>query len=100
VQTIKGPKRPLVPEKERAEVLASLECIDFITIFSEPTPLELICLLKPDVLIKGGDWAEEQVVGRKEIRQWGGRVEIIPEVAGKSTTNIVDKVMAVYGLEK
>ena len=52
VQTIKGPKRPLVPEKERAEVLAALECIDFITIFSEPTPLELICLLKPDVLIK------------------------------------------------
>ena len=100
VQTIKGPKRPLVPEKERAEVLAALECIDFITIFPEPTPLELICLLRPDVLIKGGDWAEEQVVGRKEIRQWGGRVEIIPEVAGKSTTNIVDKVMAVHGPER
>jgi D-beta-D-heptose 7-phosphate kinase/D-beta-D-heptose 1-phosphate adenosyltransferase len=100
VQTIKGPKRPLVPEMERAEVLAALECIDFITIFSEPTPLELICLLKPDVLIKGGDWAEEQVVGRKEIREWGGHVEIIPEVAGKSTTNIVDKVIAVYGPEK
>jgi len=100
VQTIKGPKRPLVPEQERAEILSALECIDFITIFSESTPLELIGLLKPDVLIKGGDWAEEQVVGRNEIRQWGGRVEIIPEVAGKSTTNIVDRVLSVYGAEK
>ncbi len=100
VQTIKGPKRPLVPEQERAEILSALECIDFITIFSESTPLALIGLLKPDVLIKGGDWAEEQVVGRNEIRQWGGRVEIIPEVAGKSTTNIVDRVLSVYGAEK
>jgi len=100
VHAIKGSKRPLVPEQERAEVLSALECIDFITIFSEPTPLELIVLLQPDVLIKGGDWAEEQVVGRNEIRQWGGRVEIIPEVVGRSTTNIVDKVLAVYGSEK
>jgi len=100
VHAIKGSKRPLVPEQERAEVLSALECIDFITIFSESTPLELIVLLQPDVLIKGGDWAEEQVVGRNEIRQWGGRVEIIPEVVGRSTTNIVDKVLAVYGSEK
>lgn len=100
VRAIKGLKRPLVPEQERAEILAALECIDFITIFSEPTPLELICLLKPDVLIKGGDWAEEQIVGRDEIRQWGGRVKIIAEVAGKSTTNIVDKVMAAYKPDK
>lgn len=97
VRTLKGDKRPLIPEDERAEVLAALECIDFVTIFTELTPLELICYLKPDILIKGGDWPEDQVVGRNEIRQWGGHVTIVAEVRGKSTTNIVDKVLAVYG---
>ncbi len=96
VRAIKGEKRPLVPEMERAEVLAALECIDFVTIFPELTPLELICYLKPDVLIKGGDWPEDQVVGRNEIKQWGGHVTLVPEVAGKSTTNIVDKIISVY----
>lgn len=96
VRALKGEKRPLVPEQERAEVLAGLECIDFITIFAELTPLELICFLKPDILIKGGDWPEDQVVGRNEIREWGGHVTIIPEVAGKSTTNIVDRVISLY----
>ena len=96
VRSIKGDKRPLVPEDERAEVLAGLECVDFVTIFPELTPLELICYLKPDVLIKGGDWPEEKVVGRNEIQQWGGHVTLIPEVIGKSTTNVVDKILAVY----
>ncbi|MDD4357407.1 MAG: D-glycero-beta-D-manno-heptose 1-phosphate adenylyltransferase [Smithellaceae bacterium] len=99
VRSIKGEKRPLVPEKERAEVLAALECVDFVTIFRELTPLELICYLKPDILIKGGDWPEDKVVGRDEIRQWGGHVAIIPEVAGKSTTNIVEKIISAYGSE-
>ena len=93
VRALKGSTRPLVPEAERAEVLAALECVDFITIFSEATPLELICYLKPDILIKGGDWPEDQVVGRNEIKQWGGYVRLIPEVAGKSTTNIVEKYL-------
>jgi rfaE bifunctional protein nucleotidyltransferase chain/domain len=96
VRAIKGEKRPLVPEDERAEVLAALECIDFITIFSELTPLELINLLKPDFLIKGGDWPEDKVVGRDEIKKWGGRVLLIPEIRGKSTTNIVEKIKNVY----
>ena len=96
VRAIKGEKRPLVSEKERAEVLAALECIDFVTIFAELTPLEIICYLKPDILIKGGDWPENRVVGRDEIKQWGGYVTIIPEVAGKSTTDIVDKIISVY----
>ena len=96
VRSIKGEKRPLVGEEERAEVLAALECVDFVTIFPELTPLELIVYLKPDLLIKGGDWPEDQVVGRDEIKKWGGRVTIIPEVAGKSTTNIVDKIISVY----
>jgi D-beta-D-heptose 7-phosphate kinase/D-beta-D-heptose 1-phosphate adenosyltransferase len=96
VRSIKGEKRPLVAEDERAEVLAALEYIDFITIFDELTPLELIKYLKPDVLIKGGDWPEEKVVGRQEVKSWGGRVTIIPEVEGKSTTHIVDKINTLY----
>jgi D-beta-D-heptose 7-phosphate kinase/D-beta-D-heptose 1-phosphate adenosyltransferase len=96
VRSIKGEKRPLMNEKERAEILAALEFIDFVTIFPELTPLELINYLKPDILIKGGDWPEEKVVGREEIKKWGGRVAIIPEVEGKSTTNIVEKIKKLY----
>ena len=96
VRSIKGEKRPLMTEKERAEILAALEFIDFVTIFQELTPLELINYLKPDILIKGGDWPEEKVVGREEIKKWGGRVAIIPEVEGKSTTNIVEKIKKLY----
>jgi rfaE bifunctional protein nucleotidyltransferase chain/domain len=96
VRSIKGEKRPLVCELERAEVLAALEFIDFVTIFPELTPLELINYLKPDIIIKGGDWPEEKVVGRKEVKKWGGKVIIIPEIAGKSTTNIVEKIKKVY----
>ena len=96
VRAIKGDKRPLVNEMERAEVLAALECVDYLTLFDEPTPLNLITLLKPDILIKGGDWPEEKVVGRDEVLSWGGRVVLIDEVAGKSTTNIVDKILNVY----
>lgn len=97
VRSIKGEKRPLVPQQERAEVLEALEFIDFVTIFPEATPLELIKFLKPDVLIKGGDWPEEKVVGREEVKKWGGKVTIIPEVEGKSTTNIVEKIKNLYG---
>jgi rfaE bifunctional protein nucleotidyltransferase chain/domain len=96
VRSIKGEKRPLVTENERAEVLAALEFVDFVTIFEELTPLELINYLKPDVLIKGGDWPEEKVVGREEVKKWGGTVAIIPEVDGKSTTNIVEKIQKLY----
>lgn len=97
VRKIKGEKRPLIPQEERADLLACLEFVDYVTIFEETTPLELILYLKPDVLIKGGDWAEEQVVGRKEVMSWGGTVAIIPEIPGASTTNIVEKILSVYG---
>jgi rfaE bifunctional protein nucleotidyltransferase chain/domain len=97
VRTIKGEKRPLIPQNERAEVLAGLASVDYVTIFDEATPLELIRYLKPDVLIKGGDWTEDRIVGRNEVRSWGGKVVVIPEVEGASTTNIVDKVLQVYG---
>jgi len=96
VRSIKGEKRPILNENERAEILAALEFVDFITIFEELTPLELIVCLQPDILIKGGDWPEEKVVGREEVKKWGGRVAIIPEIEGKSTTNIVEKIKKLY----
>lgn len=100
VRSIKGEKRPLVGEEERAEILAALEFIDFVTIFKELTPQELIIYLKPDVLIKGGDWPEDKVVGRDDVKKWGGRIVLIPEVKGKSTTNIVEKIKEVYNANK
>lgn len=96
VQSIKGEKRPLVCEEERAEILAALEFIDFVTVFPELTPLELINYLRPDILIKGGDWPEDKIVGRDDVKKWGGSVILIPEVKGKSTTNIVEKIKKVY----
>lgn len=100
VRAIKGEKRPVVGEQERAEIMAALEFIDFVIVFTELTPLELINYLQPDVLIKGGDWPEEKIVGREEIRKWGGRVVIIPEIEGKSTTNIVEKIKILYDCDK
>ena len=100
VQSIKGEQRPLVPQEERAEILAAMEFIDFVTIFPELTPLELINYLKPDILIKGGDWPEDKVVGGDNVKKWGGRVILIPVVEGKSTTNIVEKIKKVYCLDQ
>jgi D-beta-D-heptose 7-phosphate kinase/D-beta-D-heptose 1-phosphate adenosyltransferase len=97
VRSIKGEKRPLTPEQERAEVIASLESVDYVTIFGEDTPLELIEYLRPDILVKGGDWAEEAVVGREAVRKWGGKVILIPLVEGSSTTNVVEKILKIYG---
>jgi D-beta-D-heptose 7-phosphate kinase/D-beta-D-heptose 1-phosphate adenosyltransferase len=96
VRSLKGKERPLIPENERADVIAALESVDYVTIFHELTPLELIEYLKPDILVKGGDWKEKDVVGRELIEKWGGRVIIIPEVKGSSTTNIIEKIMQVY----
>jgi len=97
VRAIKGEKRPLVPEQERAEVVASLAAVDYVTLFDETTPLKLIEYLRPDCLVKGGDWREEAVVGRDSVRSWGGRVVLVPVVEGASTTNIVEKIRQVYG---
>ena len=97
VRAIKGAKRPLVPQRQRAEVIASLEAVDYVTLFDETTPLKLIEYLRPDCLIKGGDWSEEAVVGRDAVRSWGGSVILIPMVEGASTTNIVEKILGIYG---
>ena len=96
VRSIKGPMRPIVPEAERAEVVASLDSVDYVTVFDELTPLELIEYLRPDVIVKGGDWADKDIVGAESVRKWGGRVAIMPEIEGASTTNIIDKVLQVY----
>ncbi|MEN6321499.1 MAG: D-glycero-beta-D-manno-heptose 1-phosphate adenylyltransferase [Syntrophaceae bacterium] len=98
VRSLKGKERPLIPENERADVIAALESVNYVTIFHELTPLELIEYLKPDIIVKGGDWKEEDVVGRESVAKWGGRVIIIPEVKGSSTTNIIEKIKKVYGM--
>jgi len=97
VRAIKGEKRPLVPQVERAEVVASLTAVDYVTVFDETTPLRLIEYLQPDCLVKGGDWQEDAVVGGDLVRSWGGKVVIVPLIEGISTTNIVDKILRAYG---
>jgi D-beta-D-heptose 7-phosphate kinase/D-beta-D-heptose 1-phosphate adenosyltransferase len=89
---LKGPTRPVVGEKERAQVMAALAAVDAVVLFEEDTPLELIRSVKPDVLVKGGDYAVETVVGHEMVIAAGGRVEIVPTVEGFSTTNIVEKL--------
>lgn len=88
----KGPERPLVPQQDRAEVLAALSSVDYVTIFDEPTPRELISQVLPNVLVKGADWSREQVAGREEVEAAGGRVVSIPLAPGYSTTNLVEKI--------
>jgi D-beta-D-heptose 7-phosphate kinase/D-beta-D-heptose 1-phosphate adenosyltransferase len=92
---LKGPSRPIVSELERARVMAALAAVDAVVLFEEDTPLELIRALKPDVLVKGGDYTIETVVGHEDVIAAGGRVEIVPTVEGFSTTNIVKKLTAV-----
>jgi D-beta-D-heptose 7-phosphate kinase/D-beta-D-heptose 1-phosphate adenosyltransferase len=92
VQTLKGPQRPINAEGARAEVLAGLQCVDYVTIFDEATPLQLIQLFRPDVLIKGADYRREQVVGADFVESYGGRVHLAPLKAGYSTSGIVTKL--------
>ena len=92
VKRLKGPGRPINPQGDRAEVLAALECVDYITIFEEDTPLELIKHITPDMLFKGGDWKEEAIVGGDYVRQHGGKVVVVPYVSGYSTTGTINKM--------
>jgi D-beta-D-heptose 7-phosphate kinase/D-beta-D-heptose 1-phosphate adenosyltransferase len=92
VRQLKGAGRPVLPERERAEILAALECVDAVVIFDALTPREVIARLLPDVLVKGGDWASDQIVGREEVEAAGGRIVSIPVVAGYSTTEILRKI--------
>lgn len=99
VRSIKGELRPLVPQDQRAELLAALEMVDYVVIFAEPDPGALIKELRPDVLIKGSDWAADKIIGRETVEADGGRVERIAMVAGSSTTNLIKIIVDRYGRE-
>jgi len=99
VQSLKGPERPILPEEERTEILSGLWCVDYVTLFDESTPLELITSLQPHVLVKGGDWAKETTVGREVVEESGGEVVIIPSVEGASSSNIIETILKRF-LEK
>ena len=92
VRQLKGAGRPVLPERERAEILSALESVDAVVIFDEPTPREVIARLLPDVLVKGADWPGDQIVGREEVEAAGGRVVSIPVIPGYSTTEILRKI--------
>ena len=94
IRQIKGDQRPIIAQKERAALLAALACVDYITIFNEPTPLRVIEALKPDVLIKGADWKGKAVVGADVVKAYGGRVEFIRYINGLSTTHIIQSILA------
>jgi D-beta-D-heptose 7-phosphate kinase/D-beta-D-heptose 1-phosphate adenosyltransferase len=94
VRGLKGPSRPVVGERDRARILAALAVVDAVVIFEDPTPLQLIETLRPDVIVKGGDYAEDNIVGAKEVRSWGGGVKIVPIVKGVSSTRLLAKAIA------
>ena len=94
----KASDRPIVNEAQRAEVLAALSCVDYVVIFTEPDPLNLITALQPDVLVKGGDWAIDKIIGRDVVEQRGGIVKTIPLVPGQSTTALVQRIRSQFTL--
>jgi rfaE bifunctional protein nucleotidyltransferase chain/domain len=96
VRSIKGEKRPINTEADRAETLAALESVSFVTIFNEPDPYKVIAALQPDVLVKGGDWPIEKIIGRDIVQARGGKVVNVPYVDGASTTSIIDKILKTY----
>ena len=94
VRRNKGSGRPITPEQERAEILAALDCVDAVVIFHEDTPADIVRLVQPDILVKGADWAADQIVGRDTVEARGGRVVLVPTEEGHSTTSIVDRIRA------
>ncbi len=93
VRTLKGNKRPLFPQNERAEILSAFEFIDYVVVFDEPDPEKTISELLPDILIKGGDYKIDQIIGRDTVTSHGGKVVTIPEIKGKSTSDIIRKIV-------
>ncbi len=92
VRRLKGPERPVRSESERAYVLAALEMVDAVVLFDEDTPLELVVCLEPDVIVKGGDYTVDTIVGAREVRNWGGEAVVVPLTPGQSTTSIIEKL--------
>jgi rfaE bifunctional protein nucleotidyltransferase chain/domain len=95
VRMLKGPTRPINPLESRLQVIAALESVDAVTWFGEGNPVPLMQLLKPHLIVKGGDWKVQQILGWQEVREWGGRTRSLPYVAGKSTTELIKKIVAV-----
>lgn len=96
VRAIKGPKRPIFGEQVRAEVLAALSCVDGVFVFDEDNPLKVIRYLLPDILVKGGDWSEKEIIGAGVVKEAGGEVRRIPFVAGFSTTDVIEKIIELH----
>jgi D-beta-D-heptose 7-phosphate kinase/D-beta-D-heptose 1-phosphate adenosyltransferase len=92
IRRLKGDARPLVPERERAAMLAALACVDAVTIFTQDTPLEVLQAIRPDVLVKGQDYTLDQVVGRELIQSGGGRVELVPLLPDRSTSALIERI--------
>jgi D-beta-D-heptose 7-phosphate kinase/D-beta-D-heptose 1-phosphate adenosyltransferase len=97
VRSIKGPKRPILDAPARAELVAALSCVDRVVVFDEDNPLSLIQRLLPHVLVKGGDWEADQIIGSDVVKAAGGEVRRIPFVDGFSSTDIIEKIMELYG---
>src|SRR3989344_5252146 len=96
VKNIKGEKRPIVPQRERAEVLSGLEAVDYVVFFNEPTPIRLIKAVLPDILVKGADWASHAIVGADVVKAAGGKIARVKLVKGRSTTNIIKKILELH----
>lgn len=96
VKAIKGERRPIVPENERAEVLGALSFVDYVVKFSDPTPLKLIEAIRPDILAKGADWAAKDIAGSDIVRKNGGKIRRITLVKGRSTTNIIKRILELH----
>ena len=96
VKEIKGEKRPIVPQKDRAEVLAALEFVDYVVLFDEPDPFSLIQKVKPTILVKGADWPKDKIIGRDVVEKVGGRVVRIPLIPGASSTGVIETIIQVY----
>lgn len=96
VKSYKAPNRPINPEKDRMAVLAALECVDYVVLFGDPTPIKLINALMPHVLAKGADWKKSQIAGAKEVESWGGQVKRIALVKDRSTTRMIKKLKKAY----
>jgi len=92
MRRVKGPDRPLMPERDRAAVLAGLSAVDLVVIFDQDDPLELVKALKPDVQVKGADWSEDKIIGAAEVKSWGGRVVRVPLTPGRSTSAIIEAI--------
>lgn len=92
VKQIKGPKRPVLPESDRCELLGAMEMVDFVILFNEPDPYNLISAIRPDVLVKGGDWKTEKIIGADMVEEAGGRVVVVPYIKGFSTTEIIERI--------